>query len=343
MIKVKHARKTILNVNRRRFMVGAAGFTFGVALGAPAAFRIGGGEAHAAGKDVVVNPWVTISTDGTVAIMSPAAEMGQGSLTSLPLILAEELDADWSRVRVVPAPPDEQLYGNPGFGGIMYTAGSFTVNGYFKSLRIFGAQVRLVLLENAARHWSVPLAELATLPGVVRQLLQPLSGKVMPVDDYLNDFMNGCPYKDNFYRMMYYHTKLTLPEDMLTKVDRMSMAYSLEARVPFLDHRLIEFMAHVHKDVKMQGYERKSVLRRTVGRALPKSILSASKKGFVVPLREWFKDRSLTASLPNYLAQTPLDMNRGLVDGVLAKNASGQADYGNFIWMLFLLGKWFRV
>lgn len=165
----------------------------------------------------------------------------------------------------------------------------------------------------------------------------------MPVDEYLNDFMNGCPYKDNFYRMMYYHTKLTLSEDMLTKVDRMSMAYSLEARVPFLDHRLIELMAHVHKDVKMQGYERKSVLRRTVGRALPRSILSGSKKGFVVPLREWFKDRSLTASLPNYLAQTPLDMNRGLVDGVIAQNASGQVDYGNFIWMLFLLGKWFRV
>lgn len=167
MIKVKHARKTRLDANRRRFMVGAAGFTFGVALGVPAVFRIGGGEAHAAGKDVVVNPWVTISTDGTIAIMSPAAEMGQGSLTSLPLILAEELDADWSRVRVVPAPPNEQLYGNPGFGGIMYTAGSFTVNGYFKSLRMFGAQVRLVLLENAARHWNVPLAELATLPGVV--------------------------------------------------------------------------------------------------------------------------------------------------------------------------------
>ena len=201
------------------------------------------------------------------------------------------------------------------------------------------------ILRTSNMGFNERLVEKATWGGVdlVRQLLQPLSGKVIPVDEYLNDFMNGCPYKDNFYRMMYYHIKLTLPEDMLTKVDRMSMAYSLEARVPFLDHRLIEFMARVHKDVKMQGYERKSVLRRTVGRALPKSILSGSKKGFVVPLREWFKDRSLTASLPNYLAQTPLDMNRGLVDGVLAKNASGQADYGNFIWMLFLLGKWFLV
>jgi len=155
-------------MSRRRFMVGAAGFTFGVAVGVPAAFKLSSEDALAAtAKDAVVSPWVTISTDGTIAIMSPAAEMGQGSLTSLPLILAEELDADWARVRVVPAPPNEAVYGNPGFGGIMYTAGSFAVNGYFKALRTFGAQVRLVLLENAARHWGVPLAELATVPGVV--------------------------------------------------------------------------------------------------------------------------------------------------------------------------------
>jgi isoquinoline 1-oxidoreductase subunit beta len=153
---------------RRRFMVGAAGFTFGVAFGVPPLLKLASGEAQAAAaKEVALNPWVTLSTDGTVVIMSPAAEMGQGSLTSLPVILADEMDADWSKVKIVPAPPKGKLYGNPAFGGEQYTAGSATVRGYFNSLRQFGAQVRYVLLDNAARHWNVPISEVATEPGVV--------------------------------------------------------------------------------------------------------------------------------------------------------------------------------
>jgi isoquinoline 1-oxidoreductase beta subunit len=153
-----HIRAT--DITRRGFMVGAAGFTFAIAGGE----RLG--TAHAARSEVALSPWVTIGTDGTVAIMSPAAEMGQGSLTSLPLILAEELDADWAKVRIVVAPPNDELYKNPVFG-YMYTAGSNAVTGYYKELRLFGAQVRKVLLANAAKHWNVPVAELTTGPSVV--------------------------------------------------------------------------------------------------------------------------------------------------------------------------------
>ncbi len=153
---------------RRRFMVGAAGLTFGVAFGVPPILKLAGGEAQAAtAKQVTLSPWVTLSTDGTVAIMSPAAEMGQGSLTSLPIIFADEMDADWAKVRIVPAPPNDKLYGNPLFGNVQYTAGSATVTGYFNNLRQFGAQVRYVLIENAARHWGVPMSELTTQPSVV--------------------------------------------------------------------------------------------------------------------------------------------------------------------------------
>ena len=137
-------------------MVGAAGLSF--------AFVGCHNAVHTTNE---LSPWVTIGADGTVTIMSPAIEMGQGSRTSLPLILAEELDADWDRVQIVPAPPIESIYGNPGFGGMMYTAGSTAVESYYTPLRMFGAQVRQVLLQSAARHWKVPVDELSTEPNTV--------------------------------------------------------------------------------------------------------------------------------------------------------------------------------
>lgn len=168
MRRIVKKEKDGVVLGRRRFMAGAAGLTFGIAAGVPSVLKLATGEARAAAaKDVALNAWVTLSTDGTVTLMSPAAEMGQGSLTALPVILADEMDADWSKVKIVPAPPRGKLYGNPAFGGEQYTAGSASVRGYFNSLRQFGAQVRYVLMDNVARQWNVPMTELATEPGFV--------------------------------------------------------------------------------------------------------------------------------------------------------------------------------
>jgi isoquinoline 1-oxidoreductase beta subunit len=150
-------------VSRRQVMIGAVGLSFALALGERADAAVIGTEQ--VGK--VMNPWVSVAPDGTITIMSAATEMGQGSMTSLPLIIAEELDADWNKVQIVPAPVNEQIYGNPGFGGMMYTAGSNAVSSYYQNLRLFGAQVRRVLLDNAANKLGVPMDELATEPSVV--------------------------------------------------------------------------------------------------------------------------------------------------------------------------------
>src|SRR3977135_3802889 len=92
-------------LSRRQGVTGALGLSFALALDSP----LEGSPARAAtlaneraGK--ALSPWVSIAPDGTITIMTAAAEMGQGAMTSLPLIIAEELDADWSKVRVVPAP-----------------------------------------------------------------------------------------------------------------------------------------------------------------------------------------------------------------------------------------------
>src|SRR5437660_10489904 len=124
-------------LSRRQVMIGAAGLSFAFALGAADAAAL---AAEPAGTSL--SPWISISSDGTITIMSAATEMGQGSMTSLPLIIAEELDADWSRVRIVPAPALDKIYGNPGFAGMMYTAGSNAVTSYYRPLRPIGAPAR---------------------------------------------------------------------------------------------------------------------------------------------------------------------------------------------------------
>src|SRR3989454_6359129 len=161
----QHVAMKSLNapLSRRRVMIGAAGLSFAVVLGT----RAGAATLATERTGKALSPWVSIAPDGSITIMSPATEMGQGSMTSLPLIIAEELDADWSKVRVVPAPPIDAIYGNPGFGGMMYTAGSNAVTSYYRPLRVFGAQVRRVLLDNAGRKLGVPLEELSTEPSAV--------------------------------------------------------------------------------------------------------------------------------------------------------------------------------
>jgi isoquinoline 1-oxidoreductase beta subunit len=217
-----------LDLSRRHFMVGAAGLTLGFALGRPDV------AAQAATGTRAMNPWVSIASDGTIAIMSPATEMGQGSTTSLPLIVAEELDADWAKVQIVPAPPLEAIYGNPAFYGSMYTAGSATVTGYFKILRQFGAQVRLVLLDNAARHWGVPVGELTTEPSFVvhansqRRLSYGEIAEFAILPDKAPEIKPEQLKKSSEFRLI---GKDTMRRELPTKING-SALYSIDMQVP---------------------------------------------------------------------------------------------------------------
>ena len=104
--------------------------------------------------------------------------------------------------------------------------------------------------------------------------------------------MGRCPYRDPFYRLMYYNLKVSLPDRMLVKVDRMSMAHSLEVRTPFLDHRLIELLVRVRTRTSRCGASSARASCGAPWRAqLPAQLLRAPKKGFAVPLGAWFRDR----------------------------------------------------
>ncbi len=177
-------------------------------------------------------------------------------------------------------------------------------------------------------------------PSLIKNLLGG-NPNVIHVDEFIQNVMKGCTYKDTFYRLMYFQLMVTLPDQMLTKVDRMSMAYSLETRIPFLDYRLVEFMARVSKNIKMPGYERKHVLRKTVGKNLPGSLMRAPKKGFSVPLREWFKSDAFDSQLSR-LSKVDLGLDGGVIRQLVDDNKQGKQDNGNFIWMLVLLERWLQ-
>ena len=131
-----------LTLSRRQFLLGSGGIAIGVAFGVPA--LTAANKAQAQGAGLAPNQWVSIATDGTVTILSPASEMGQGTLTAMPLCLAEDMDADWSRVKVVQSGHNPKLFGNKLFGGIMATGASRTTRGYYELLRIAGAQTRQI-------------------------------------------------------------------------------------------------------------------------------------------------------------------------------------------------------
>jgi asparagine synthase (glutamine-hydrolysing) len=160
---------------------------------------------------------------------------------------------------------------------------------------------------------------------------------VHPAKDALAELMRDCPYRDSFNRLMYFNYKVSLPDDMLTKVDRMTMAWSLEARVPFLDYRLVELMSVVHKDVKLAGLTRKAVLRTTVARRLPEAVLAGGKRGFAVPLRTWFRQGDFADSIVKR-SVSMTGLSGPVVDQILAEQRAGQRDYGNLLWMLMVLG-----
>jgi isoquinoline 1-oxidoreductase beta subunit len=166
--------KSTFSLSRRQFLAGASGLTFCVAIGTDGIRLVSEAQASASRA---LNAWVRIAPDGVVTILSAGAEMGQGSMTSLPLIIAEEMDADWSKVAIEWAPADADVYGYV-IGGrrSMVIAGSRAVMMYFDQLRMAGAQVRKVLLMNAAEKWGVDPASLSTEPGFV---VDPASGRRM--------------------------------------------------------------------------------------------------------------------------------------------------------------------
>jgi isoquinoline 1-oxidoreductase beta subunit len=170
-----HIERKGPQVSRRAFLGTTAGLTFAVAFGGKGLTLMTEAQAATAKKEI--GAWVRIGADDMITILTPGAEMGQGSMTGVPVALAEELDANWDKVSLEWAPSDASIYGyNRGGSRAMAIVGSRAVMLYYNDMRQAGAQVRRVLLDAAAKKWGVDVASLKTEPSVV---LHPASGRKM--------------------------------------------------------------------------------------------------------------------------------------------------------------------
>jgi asparagine synthase (glutamine-hydrolysing) len=146
-------------------------------------------------------------------------------------------------------------------------------------------------------------------------------------------------------QMMAVDFETYLPEDILTKIDRMSMAHSIESRVPLLDHEVVSLAATLPSSMKIRGRERKRVLKRVAARVLPHEVLTRPKRGFGVPLDVWF--RGQLRDVCRDLLGSPRTRQRGyfqpqVVDRLLREHVEGRRDHTLRLWQLIVFELWHR-
>jgi len=145
--------------------------------------------------------------------------------------------------------------------------------------------------------------------------------------------------------LLYIDSKTYLPGDILTKVDRMSMAVSLEARVPLLDHKLIEFVTRIPASMKLAGLETKHLFKRAIADLVPAEVMNRPKQGFGVPIEKWINQQ-----LRERIRDTLNDprtiqrgyVSRGYVDLLLGEHERGRRDHSMALWALLMLELWHR-
>jgi isoquinoline 1-oxidoreductase subunit beta len=154
------------SLSRRRFLQAGAASGGGLLLSVSLPLANGAAEAADAGG-FAPNAFIRIGSDGQIVLTMPYVEMGQGTYTSIPMLIAEELEVDLKQVRVEHAPPNEQLYGNPLLGGVQATGGSTTIRASWKPLRQAGAIARTMLVAAAAKRWNADPASCRAQSGEV--------------------------------------------------------------------------------------------------------------------------------------------------------------------------------
>lgn len=185
------------------------------------------------------------------------------------------------------------------------------------------------------------------LPREIRRLLRPVVRRAAdpsPYDVVIRDLQQG-PLREGLDRLLYLYARYYLAEDVLVKVDRATMASSLEARSPFLDPAVVEFCAAMPNRLKVRGHNTKVALRRAFAGDLPPSILARPKKGFGMPVGQWLRGplRGLMSDLlgERRLRQQGLFEPR-VVLRMRRRHEEGRADFRKQLWTLLAFQLWYR-
>jgi isoquinoline 1-oxidoreductase subunit beta len=168
-----HGSPTTLGVSRRFFLKAGATSGGGLVLSFGLPAHIGDALAGAP-SSFTPNAFIRIGSGGSVTLTMPYVEMGQGTYTSIPMLIAEELEVDLSQVRLEHALPDETLYGNPYLGGVQATGGSTAIRAVWEPLRQAGATARVMLTAAAAKRWNVEPSSCRAERG---EVVHPPSGR----------------------------------------------------------------------------------------------------------------------------------------------------------------------
>ena len=163
--------------------------------------------------------------------------------------------------------------------------------------------------------------------------------------DVFRRHVDNAPTDSPLSLVQYLDIKTYLPGDILTKVDRASMAHALEVRVPLLDHKLVEWMAGLQPDMKLRGREGKYIFKKSLENYLPDDILYRPKMGFSVPLDAWFKgplkNKVREALLGETMTQCGL-FNHSFLEHMVNQHQSGLRDYSSPIWSLLMFEAFLR-
>lgn len=205
-------------------------------------------------------------------------------------------------------------------------------------------------LQNLARQATEAYFNtVCAIPESVRdRLFSPMAKREIqgyrPID-VLNRHMRRAQTDDSLAQIQYADLKTYLPGDILTKVDRASMARSLEVRVPLLDHDLVQWLASLPSSMKLKGREGKYIFKKAMEPHLPRDILYRPKMGFAVPLKGWFRgplhDRVRRIVSEGALAETEL-FNVSYLTSLVDEHRSGIADHSSALWSLMMFDSFLR-